>query len=103
MHNRNKHNKIAQRSFAAICTVFALASASASVLPVEKLSALQCANSESESCCEKWVNVVLTAARAETNPASMLTVLPRRVDRWVIIEKRRYCAVKKDIEARAAL
>ena len=47
MHNQNKHNKIVQRSFAAICTVFALASASASVLPVEKLSALQCANSES--------------------------------------------------------
>jgi hypothetical protein len=101
MHNQKKHNKMAQYSFAVVSTVLALVSARASELPTEKLNALQCTNNESESCCQKWVNIVLAAARVETNPASMLTVLPRRVDRWVIIEKRRFCDVKKDIEARA--
>jgi hypothetical protein len=90
------------------CTIsIAIASgittAAAAGLPTEKLDALQCASSASESCCERWVNVVLTAAQAETDAASMLTVLPRRVDRWVKIEKRPYCAIKKDIEARARI
>lgn len=80
-----------------------ITSASASELPTEKLTALQCASNANESCCERWVNVVMAAALAETNPVSMLIVLPRRIDRWVKIEKRSYCAIRKDIEARASL
>ncbi len=86
----------------AISAALAMTTASASELPTEKLNALQCESNASESCCERWVNVVLTAAHAETNPVSMLTVLPRRIERWVKIEKRSYCAIKKDIEARAS-
>lgn len=75
------------------------ASATASELPTEKLKTLQCAAS-GETCCEKWINTVLEAARAETNASSMLNVLPNRVDRWRHVEKRSFCAMKKDIEAR---
>jgi hypothetical protein len=101
MYKKNKHIKIVQSILAACFAALVLASASASDLPTEKLKALECTNAASESCCEKWVKVVLAAARAEANPGSMLTVLPRRVDRWVIIEKRNYCDIRKDIEARA--
>jgi hypothetical protein len=80
-----------------------ITSASASELPTEKLNALQCASNANESCCERWVNVVMTAALAETNPVSMLIVLPRRIDRWVKIEKRSYCAIRRDIEVRASV
>jgi hypothetical protein len=89
-----------------ICMTFAIAAglattmATATELPTAKLDALQCAGNRGESCCQRWVNVVLDAARAEKDPSSMLTVLPRRVERWLVIEKRSYCAMKTDIEAR---
>lgn len=84
-----------------MCLAFGLTPAAASGLPTAKLNALECASNASESCCERWVNVVMTAAKAEADTSSMLSVLPRRIDRWVIIEKRAYCDIKKDIEARA--
>ena len=96
----NKLKQTAIGSINALCMTFAMAAATASDLPTAKLDALQCASNSGESCCQRWVNVVLDAARAEKNLSSMLTVLPRRVERWVVIEKRSYCAVKGDIEAR---
>lgn len=103
MIGRKKINPNTREMLAAISIsiVMAMKSASASELPDDKLAALKCGDSASESCCQRWVDTVITAARAESDPASMLSVLPRRIDRWIIIENRPYCAVKKDIEARA--
>ncbi len=95
----------AGKMFAAFSLAIAMATvtatATATELPDDKLAALKCGDNASESCCQRWVDTVITAARAESDPASMLSVLPRRIDRWMIIEKRTYCAVKKDIESRA--
>ena len=93
----------AGKMFAAVSLAIAMATvtATATELPDDKLAALKCGDNASESCCQRWVDTVITAARAESDPASMLSVLPRRIDRWMIIEKRTYCAVKKDIESRA--
>jgi hypothetical protein len=84
----------------AACLIAASASASATDLPTQKLAGLQCSADAAESCCEKWVDTVVTAARTETNPASMLNTLPRRIERWRLVEKRSFCAIKKDIETR---
>lgn len=97
--NRNILNNLIWATLGATCMALSVG-ASASELPTAQLAALQCTDNASESCCERWVNTVVSAARVETNPASMLNALPRRVDRWRIIEKRSYCAMKRDIEAR---
>ena len=87
------------RMAAAFTLLFPLSNAvAASVLPQAKLAQLQCG--QSESCCEKWVNIVVDAALENKDPSSMLSQLPRRVDRWRIIEKRPACHMKADIEAR---
>lgn len=103
MIGSKKLNLNAGKMFAAFSLVIAMATvtATATELPDDKLAALKCGDNASESCCQRWVDTVITAARAESDPASMLSVLPRRIDRWMIIEKRTYCAVKKDIESRA--
>lgn len=103
MIGSKKLNLNAGKMFAAFSLAIAMATvtATATELPDDKLAALKCGDNASESCCQRWVDTVITAARAESDPASMLSVLPRRIDRWMIIEKRTYCAVKKDIESRA--
>ena len=101
MLNSKPINKIAIGGLTAVLFAFTAMPAAATALPDDKLAALKCGENASESCCQRWVDTVITAARAESDPASMLSVLPRRIDRWMIIEKRTYCAVKKDIESRA--
>ena len=93
----------AGKMFAAISMAITMGAtaATATELPDDKLAAPKCGDSASESCCQRWVDTVISAAHAEADPSSMLNVLPRRIERWMIIEKRTYCAVKKDIEGRA--
>ena len=55
---------------------------------------------ESESCCVRWVETVVDAAGA-SDTSSMLALLPRKIERWTKVEKRRQCAIKHDIDTRA--
>ena len=100
MLNSKPINKIAIGGLTALLFAFTAMPSTATALPDDKLAALKCGENASESCCKNWVDAVVTAARADTDPGSMLSVLPRRVDRWVIIEHRSYCSIKKDIEVR---
>ena len=64
-------------------------------------SAAMQAGLESESCCARWVKTVVDAAGASGDALRMLALRLRKSERWTKVEKRRQCASKHDIEARA--